>query len=353
MDNLVPDQIRVLIIKELRMRLLVFLTLLVSISTAVNAGEKQYVVYEGKEGPGVGKHIVLISGDDEYRSEEAMPMMGQLLARHHGFKCTVLFPVNPETGEIEPTYQTNIPGMENLKTADLVILFTRFRALPDKDMKYFDDYLKSGKPIIGLRTSTHAFNFPKNSDTSYAHYGWNNSNTEWPGGFGKEVFGETWYTHHGKHKFESTRGIVEQTNADHPILNGVEDLWGPTDVYGVRELPADAKVLVRGQVLTGMNPDDPPVEGKKNDPMMPIAWTRHYETSTGKTSRIFCTTFCSSIDLENEDLRRMLVNASFWCLGMEKKIPEQANVEIVGEYDPSFYGFGDFKKGLKPSDFAW
>ncbi|MCG6156235.1 ThuA domain-containing protein [Rubinisphaera margarita] len=335
------------------MRLLVFLTLLVSIPSFAAAADQQYVVYEGEKGPGVGKHIVLISGDDEYRSEEAMPMLGQILARHHGFKCTVLFAVNPETGEIEPTYQKNIPGMENLQTADLVILFTRFRALPDEDMKYFDDYLKSGKPIIGLRTSTHAFNFPKDFETSYAHYGWNNSNTAWPGGFGKEVFGETWYTHHGKHKSESTRGIIEEDHADHPILNGVENLWGPTDVYGVRELPADAEVLVRGQVLTGMKPDDPPVEGEKNDPMMPIAWTRKYETSTGKTSRIFCTTLCSSIDLEDEDLRRMLVNASFWCLGMEKKVPERANVEILGEYDPSFYGFGSFRKGLKPSDFAW
>ncbi|WP_296459820.1 hypothetical protein [Rubinisphaera sp.] len=314
---------------------------------------KQYVVYNGTNGPGFGRHIVMIAGDEEYRSEEALPMLGQILAKHYGFKCTVLFPVNPKDGTIDPTNQTNIPGMEQVATADLVVLFLRFRELPDQDMKYLDDYFRSGKPIIGLRTSTHGFNYSRNPNSPYAKYGFNHSGPEWKQGFGKEVFGETWYTHHGKHKSESTRGVLEKDKLNHTILNGVEDLWGPTDVYGIRKLPEEADVLVWGEVLSGMKPDDPAVEGDKNDPMMPIAWTREYEHSNGKTSRVFCTTFCSSIDLLNEDLRRMIVNACFWCLKMEDKTPEKANVEIVGEYDPSFYGFGAFKKGMKPEDYAW
>ncbi|MCX5676711.1 MAG: hypothetical protein NTX87_17080, partial [Planctomycetota bacterium] len=116
-----------------------------------------WVVLEGKEGPGQGKHIVLIAGDDEYRSEEVIPQLAKILAAHHGFKCTVLFAVNKQTGEIDPATLDNIPGLDALQSADLMILFLRFRELPDEQMKRIIDYTDSGKPIMALRTSTHAF----------------------------------------------------------------------------------------------------------------------------------------------------------------------------------------------------
>src|SRR5947209_6875683 len=96
--------------------------------------QDQWATYSGKAGPGKGKNIVLIAGDEEYRSEEQMPMLGQILAERHGFNCTVLFAVNRETGRINPNELSNIPGMDKLDTADLVILQTRFRELPDADM---------------------------------------------------------------------------------------------------------------------------------------------------------------------------------------------------------------------------
>src|SRR6185503_21298548 len=95
----------------------------------------QWVVYEGKQGPGTGKHIVLLAGDEEYRSEEGLPMLGKILSERHGFKCTVLFSINPADGTIDPNNQTNVPGMHLIDTADLVICQFRFRELPDKDMK--------------------------------------------------------------------------------------------------------------------------------------------------------------------------------------------------------------------------
>ncbi len=315
--------------------------------------EKEWVVYEGKTGPGFGRHIVLIAGDEEYRSEEALPMLAQILAKHHGFKCTVLFSINPEDGTIDPNNQTNIPGMHLLAGADLVVLFTRFRELPDQQMRYFDEYLKSGKPIIGLRTATHAFSYSRNKNSPYAKYSFRYNGDQWKGGFGKEVLGETWVSHHGHHRHESTRGVINQKNSRHPVLKGVKDLWGPTDVYGINELPKDASVLVYGEVLTGMKPDDPPVEGKKNDPMMPVAWIRNYPVAPGRTSRVFCTTFCSSIDLKCEDLRRLLVNACYWAVKLEGKIPDKANVDFVSPYHPTFYGNNKFAKGVKPCDLAW
>lgn len=311
-----------------------------------------WVVYQGNEGPGKGKHIVLVSGDEEYRSEEALPQLGKILARHHGFKCTVLFSVNPKTGEIDPNEQTNIPGLEALTNADLLVLFTRFRNLPDEQMKYVADYVESGQPMVALRTSTHAFQVPPGR--KYSKYDWRSK--EWPGGFGRQVLGETWVSHHGQHGKQSQRGIIAPGAKDHPILRGIEDgdIWGPTDVYGVRlPLEGDSKPLVLGQVLEGMKSDDKPVDGKQNDPMMPIAWTKSYTGESGKTARIFTTTIGSSQDLESEGFRRLLVNACYWALGMEDQIPAKSKVDIVGAFQPSPFKFGGAKKGLRPEDHAW
>lgn len=84
---------------------------------------------------------------------------------------------------------------------------------------------------------------------------------------------------------------------------------------------------------------------------MPVAWTKQYTSENGSTGRVFNTTMGASVDLESEDLRRLLVNACYWALEMEEQIPEKSNVNIVGEYMPSMFGFGDFKKGQRPSDF--
>jgi hypothetical protein len=324
------------------------LILLLAAAPAIDAAD--WTVYDGGSGPGNGKHIVLISGDEEYRSEEAMPMLARILAVRHGFKSTVLFPINPQTGLIDPICQTNIPGLHLLNQADMMVLFLRFRELPDDQMTHFVDFVNSGKPILGIRTATHAFSYDRNKQSPFARYDWRDK--EWPGGFGQQVLGETWINHHGDHNKESTRGIVNPRFQDHPILRGVTDIWGPTDVYGVVNLPANAKVLLLGQVLTGMKPTDPPLPGKKNEPMMPLVWLREYRGATGKTSRIITSTFGSAVDFQSEDSRRLIVNACYWALGLEEKIPAKANVDYVGTYEPTYFGFGKFKPNLKPDHYA-
>jgi hypothetical protein len=313
------------------------------------AADEAWVVYDGSDGAGRGKHIVLVSGDEEYRSEETLPQLGKILAKHHGFKCTVLFAIDPKDGTINPDIKNNIPGLEALKTADLLILFTRMRDLPDEQMEHLVQYIESGRPIIGLRTATHAFQGGK----KYAKYSFTSGDKEYSQGFGRQVLGETWISHHGQHGRQSTRGIVAEERKDHAILRGIKDgdIWGPTDVYGVRlPLPGDSQPLVLGQVLTGMQPDDKPVEGKQNEPMMPVAWTKSYKSASGKTARTFCTTMGASQDFASEGLRRLLVNATYWCLGMEDKIAEKSKVDLVGEYKPRPFGFGTFTKGVKPVD---
>jgi hypothetical protein len=320
------------------------------LATGLAAAADPWIVYDGYNGPGKGKHIVLVSGDEEYRSEEALPQLGKILAKHHGFKCTVLFAIDPKDQTINPNV-SNIPGLEAVRSADLMILFLRFRDLPDEQMKPIVDYVESGKPIIGLRTSTHAFNLKKSK--TYAKYSW--TSKEWDGGFGRQILGETWINHHGNHGSQSTRGIIAPGQDKHPIVRGIKDgdIWGPTDVYGVRlPLPGDSLPLVLGQVLEGMKPTDKPVAGKQNEPMMPIAWIRSYPAAGGKTGKAFTTTMGASQDLESEGLRRLLVNASYWAVGMEDRIPEKSRVDIVGEYRASPFKTNGFTKGVKPSDLA-
>jgi type 1 glutamine amidotransferase len=317
-----------------------------SFSSAIG---QEYSVYEGEKGPGLGKQIVLISGDEEYRSEEALPQLGKILAHHHGFKCIVLYAIGKD-GTIDPTRVDNIPGLETLKTADLMIIATRFRDLPDDQMKHIVEYLEAGKPVIGMRTATHAFRLREHP--TFARYSFRAK--DWPGGFGKQVLGETWVSHHGHHGVECTRGVIAPGAKSHPILQGIEgkDIYGPTDVYTVNlPLPGDSKPLVLGQVLVGMDPNDPPeTEKGKNDPMMPVAWTKTYSVVPGKVGRVFTTTMGASQDLLSEGLRRLLVNASYWALGMEDQIPAKSNVALVGKYEPTPFGFGKHKPGVRPSD---
>jgi len=331
-------------------RVVLFLAALACLFGSPAQAADPWVVYDGGEGPGKGKHIVLVSGDEEYRSEEALPQLARILSKHHGFKCTVLFAIDAKTGNISPDKRDNIPGLEALKTADLMVVFLRFRDLPDDQMKHFVDYVDSGKPIVGLRTATHAFNITDKNKT-YAKYSFNNG--DWAGGFGKQVLGETWVDHHGHHGKQSTRGLIAKGEENNPILRGIKDgdIWGPTDVYTVKlPLPGDSKPVVMGQVLEGMKSTDKPLEGKKNDPMMPVAWTKSYTGAAGKPARVFTTTMGASTDLESEGTRRMLVNAAYWALGLEEKIPEKSKVDIVGEFKPLPFKFGGFKQGVKPED---
>lgn len=359
------------------------------------------VVYEGKNGPGKGKHVVLVSGDEEYRSEQALTQIGKILAKHHGFKCTVLFAIDPQTGMINPRVRDNIPGLETLKDADLMVIFTRWRILPDSQLKHIDDYVKTGRPIVGLRTSTHAFApktevhvpmrqwarlakrdprkagpQPQFTDEQWGPYGrhgdgYYGSNKTWAGGFGKYVIGEMWVAHHGRHKHESTKGIIAPNAKKHPVVRGIKDgsIWGSTDVYTVNlPLPGDSKPLVLGKVMArkgeydpddvdfGMRPSDDLPVAEKNNPMMPVAWTKTYEDN-GNKGRVFSTTMGSAADLANAPLRRLVVNGIYWAVGLEKKIPRKgAKVDIVGDFNPAQYGFASddywIEKNLAPSDFS-
>jgi hypothetical protein len=239
-----------------------------------------------------------------------------------------------------------------LKTADLAVLGLRFRNLPDEQMQHFVDYLESGKPVIGLRTSTHSFNIPKGR--KFEKYSFTYGGKEYEQGFGRQVLGETWISHHGHHGKQGTRGIVATGQETHPILRGIKtgDVFGTTDVYGVRlPLPGDSQPLLLGQITETLKDDSKGIEGEKNNPMMPVAWTKSYKSSSGKVARVFTTTLGASEDLQWEGTRRLIVNACYWCVSLEDKIAEKSKVDLVGDFKPMHFGFGTFKKGVKPEDY--
>ena len=302
-------------------------------------------------------------GDEEYRSEEALPQLAKILSQHHGFKCTVLFAQDPaKPGIINANYLSNIPGLEALETADMMVIFTRFRALPDDQMKHIDSYLRSGRPVLGIRTATHAFNFDEESTSNFKHYsnGYAGDKVAWEDGFGRLVLGEKWISHHGHHKHQSTRGVVAGTAKENDISNGLTDgdVWGSTDVYGVRlPLPGDSSPVILGQVMNragayaeddiwyGMKPTDSEMAKVNNNgldvsaPLMPVAWTKSYQLPGGSQGKVFTSTVGASSDLLIEGTRRLLVNGVYWAL--ELPVPPKANVALVGDYRPTQYEFRD------------
>jgi hypothetical protein len=276
---------------------------------------------------GNGKRIVLISGDEEYRTEESMPMLAKILSQKHGFHCTVLFSLGPDGAQyIDPNNSKGLRGLESLGAADLMVIGTRFRNPSPDEAIHITQFLKVGKPVLGFRTATHAFK----GDGQFGTIPYND--------FGLHVLGETWVSHHGKHKVEGARGVIEPAQADHPILRGVRDIFAPSDVYGVIHLTDSDQILLRAAVTESLEPNSPNVSGGKNQSLQPLAWLREYRRPDGEgTGRAFCTTAGASVDFVNEDLRRLLVNAVHFLTELE--VPQRADVAFVDPYYPSFFGF--------------
>jgi hypothetical protein len=173
---------------------------------AAAAQNPHLVVYEGTKGPGTGKHIVWLAGDHEYRSEESLPALARILARHYGFKCSVFFTTNAGTGFIEPG-SSNIAGLEVLRKADLLVVFLRFQDFPDAEMQHIADYLARGGPVVGFRTATHAFQI-KRPDARFVKYHWQTGD-DYKGGFGRQILGETWVSHYGTNHKQSSRLLLQ------------------------------------------------------------------------------------------------------------------------------------------------
>ncbi len=276
-------------------------------------------------------HIVFVTGDEEYRSEESMPMLARILKNRYGFQVTVRYALTD--GYIDPNNQDNIEGLDILEDADMMVMYTRFRSLPDEQLQYITDFAESGKPMAGFRTATHAFSYGENHENHHMDF-------EWP----QEVFGLPWISHHGGSN--STDVLIDEENSDHPVLRGVEPFHARSWLYHANTLLDDAVPLLTGRAVEGAQPG-----GDYFDDPHTVAWTNYYEGVHGN-SRVFFTTLGHPNDFFDENMRRLAIQGFFWALGMEDQIPDEGlNVDILGVYDPNPAGFGEqFKQNLRPDD---
>jgi type 1 glutamine amidotransferase len=305
---------------------------------------KYRVIYKGEKGPGVGKNVVFIATDHEYRGEESLPALARILAKKYGFTCTVVYALDDQ-GNILPG-GSNLHGLEVLDNADLLVMFMRFSNFDDHEMEHIDKYLKRGGPVVGFRTSTHAFSNKGNA--KWGHYSWdyNGPKTEWKDGFGEYVLGETWVSHFGTNHKQSSKLIIEEKEKKHPIMKGVKDMWVQSGAYTTYP---KGTVLARGIVLNGMTPESQPDPSKEQ---LPVAWVREYQLESGKKGRAFATTHGASEDLLNDGFRRMVLNSMFWAMNMEKQIKSSNDIAFVGPYKPTTFNFSGYKIGVKPADLA-
>ncbi|MDY0166342.1 MAG: ThuA domain-containing protein [Thermoguttaceae bacterium] len=259
-------------------------------------------------------HIVLVAGDHEYRSEVTLPLVAEILRSQHGFRTSLVMPVDEE-GNIDPKADRSLRGLEALADADLAVFYLRWRTLPDDQMQKIVDFVNSGRPMIGLRTTTHAF---RNQEGEYAR---------WNDGFGRDIFGQRWITHHGG---QSNTEVLPAVTP-HPVLRGVEPFVGRSWLYHVTPMHGeDVQTLLLGRAIDSNKPVDGP-----HPHIQPVAWTKTYTGDTGLTSRVFFTTLGHPEEFADVSMRRLVVNSVYWALGREAEIPEDgAKADLPGEFVP-------------------
>ena len=226
-------------------------------------------------------HVVFAIHEDEYHADQTLPRLAQLLSDRYGCRCSMLL------GDGD----RGIPGLEALKTADVLVLYARRKALPKEQMAMLHAYLDAGKPLVGLRTASHAFALLKKPSPPGME--------QWAT-FDGDVLGGN-YHGHGPNP-AGTEVKVAPGAANHPILEGVQPAsWHSTSsLYLASPIDKKAKVLLRGSA---------------KDKDEPIAWTRTY-----RGGRVFYTSLGHVDDFEQPQFLRLLVNAIHWA--MNRPVPK-------------------------------
>jgi hypothetical protein len=314
-------------------------------TSTASATPSTAIVYQGDAGPGLGKHIVFLASDHEYRTEETSPALARILAKRHGFKCTVVFGVDKD-GFIEAG-SSRVSGLKALENADLFFIFARFLDLPDEEMAHVEAYIERGGPVVGLRTSSHAFKIP--ADSTYAKYDFRSKVPGYENGFGHQILGNTWVGHYGTNHKQGTRIVTVPEQRGHVVLTGVgETAFCHAGAY-VGKAGPDFTVLTTSQPLVSM---EPTAEADSTKPPMPSTWTREYAGKDGTKHRVFHSTQGASQDILDDNYRRLLINGTLWAAGMDKAIKPDLDISFVGPYQPSRFSFNGEVKQVKPSDLA-
>lgn len=253
--------------------------------------------------------VVFVTGDHEYSGELTLLPIAAELEKNYGLRTKVLRAYPDYNGE------KDIPGLDSLKDADLAVFFLRWRQLPQEQLDYIDAYLKSGKPVMGFRTTTHAFNYPEGDPRQR----WNS--------FGEFAFGAPpgWggphkHSHYGH--TSTTDVSISPAAVQNPILTGVDPAFHVSSwLYHVLpDYPAKGSVpLLMGHAV---NPEKQPAVDN------PVAWT--WKNQWGGNA--FMTTLGHPEDFRVEAVQRLVINAIHWELGLPVPKKWKGKIDINVPY---------------------
>lgn len=248
----------------------------------------------------VKKQIAMIIGENEYHTWETLPEFARKELEWRGYQISYVL-ASPKDGA--PDFK----DFEVIKDADLIVVSARRRTPPKAMMELLRAHVNAGKPVVGIRTASHAFDAtPTNADFA-----------SWPT-FDVDVLGGHYEGHYGNKPPAAPHTTVEviSSNASHLVLTGVKS--GPfrvtSHLYKNRNLAATTVPLLRGRV-----------EGK--DSVEPVAWV-----NTAQDRRVFYTSLGNPEDFQLSAFRRLLLNGILWCLHEPLPPPTAEPVDYAGTW---------------------
>jgi type 1 glutamine amidotransferase/nicotinamidase-related amidase len=227
-------------------------------------------------------HVAFLVSEDEYRAADTLPDFAHFLQDSFGCYCTVVLGRD----------KNDLTGIEALKTADVAVLYVRRRTLPKEQMEILRTYLDAGRPLVALRTASHAFAADGKTPDGYEQ--WRD--------FDRDVLG-CQYRGHGPNQLGADVAVAADA-AKHPILAGIKTPpWHSRgSLYKNVLIDAEAKVLLSG---SAMNLSEP------------VAWTRSY-----KGGRVFYTSLGHRSDFAQPQFQMLLIGAIHWA--MNRPVPKLA-----------------------------
>ncbi len=228
-------------------------------------------------------HIAFVIAEDEYKTEQTLPVFA-LKQLGKAFRVSFVFANDKE--------RNDVPGLRYLDPADLIIVSVRRRVLPPRQMKYIKAHIESGKPVVGLRTASHAFSL-RNKPVPEGLKDWPN--------FDPQVFGGNYQGHHGN----NLKTTVRAPQQSHPVLKGIpqSDFASGGSLYKTSPLKEGATTLLYAEV--------------EGHPKEPVAWV--FVRKDG--GRSFYTSLGHVDDFECEPFVRLLVNGIHWAL--DRPVPDK------------------------------
>jgi len=225
--------------------------------------------------------VTMISGSEEYRSDESLAASKEHLERNYQAFVTLVRAVDNK----------DLPGIEALGECDVALFFTRRLTTDGEQLEAVKRYVLSGRPIVAIRTASHGFQ-------------------NWLE-FDKLVLGGNYHGHLGA-GVPFTTGIAPEAK-NHPILKGVGPIATTASLYRNQPIAGDVAVLMTGETAKSEGPE-------------PVAWVRQF-----KGARVFYTSLGAPADFGNDDFRRMLANALFWTAGRVEAVRKEAHAKVAKE----------------------